>query len=63
MSDYKKDPFASMRPMLTPAMLSTKMPGTDGTMGDFLKQQEKTSMDFYKANDNPIEIPAAKAKK
>lgn len=63
MNDYKKDPFASMRPMLTPAMLSTKMPGTDATMGDFLKQQEKKSKEFYNSNDNPIEIVTAKTAK
>jgi len=63
LSDYKKDPFASMRPMLTPQMMSMKMPGMDGTMGDYLKQQEKTTIEFYKSNDNPIEIPVEKPKK
>jgi GLPGLI family protein len=62
-NDYKKDPFATMRPLLTQQMLSMKMPGMDGTMGDYLKQQEKTSIEFYKANDNPIEIVAEKPKK
>jgi hypothetical protein len=52
-----------MRPLLTQQMLSMKMPGMDGTMGDYLKQQEKTSIEFYKANDNPIEIVAEKPKK
>ncbi len=40
-ADYKKDPFASMRPMLKPEMLSQKMPGSDATIGETLKQQEK----------------------
>lgn len=64
-ADYKKDPFASMRPMLKPEMLSQKMPGSDATIGETLKQQEKMVKDFYGANTNPIEItvPAAKPKK
>lgn len=64
-ADYKKDPFASMRPMLKPEMLSQKMPGSDVTIGETLKQQEKMVKDFYGANSNPIELtmPAAKSKK
>ena len=54
--DFKKDPFASARPMLRPEMLSQKMPGSDMTIGDMVKQQEKMLKDFYGANDNPIEI-------
>ncbi len=46
-------------------MLSQKMPGSDMTIGDMVKQQEKMLKDFYGANNNPIEIEvaAAKAKK
>lgn len=64
-SDYKKDPFASMRPMLKPEMLTQKMPGSDTTIGDMVKQQEKMLKDFYGSNNNPIEINTqpAKAKK
>ncbi|MGZ5192347.1 MAG: GLPGLI family protein [Kaistella sp.] len=64
-NDYKKDPFASARPMLRPEMMSQKMPGSDTTIGDMVKQQEKMLKDFYGANNNPIEIavPAAKGKK
>ena len=64
-TDFKKDPFASARPMLRPEMLSQKMPGSDMTIGDMVKQQEKMLKDFYGANNNPIEIEvaAAKAKK
>ncbi|HMU06556.1 MAG TPA: GLPGLI family protein [Kaistella sp.] len=64
-ADYKKDPFASARPMLKPEMLSQKMPGSDLTIGEMVKQQEKMLKDFYGANNNPIEIPATpvKAKK
>lgn len=62
-TEYKKDPFASMRPMLKPEMLSQKMPGSDTTIGDMLKQQEKMVKDFFDANNNPIELPTAAAKK
>jgi len=64
-TDFKKDPFASARPMLRPEMLSQKMPGSDMTIGDMVKQQEKMLKDFYGANNNPIEIEVtpAKAKK
>lgn len=64
-TDFKKDPFASARPMLRPEMLSQKMPGSDMTIGDMVKQQEKMLKDFYGANNNPIEIEvaASKAKK
>ncbi|MOA65157.1 hypothetical protein D3C78_1914440 [compost metagenome] len=42
--------------MLKPEMLSQKMPGSDTTIGDMVKQQEKMLKDFYGANNNPIEI-------
>ncbi|MGC5745044.1 GLPGLI family protein [Chryseobacterium sp. NFX27] len=58
-SDFKKDPFASIRPMMTQEMLSKTVPGMDGTVGDMVKKQEKQYKDFYSANDNPIEISSA----
>ncbi len=58
-ADFKKDPFATIRPMLKPEMLSQKMPGSDATIGDMVKKQEKMLKDFYDSNDNPIELPAA----
>ena len=61
-NDYKKDPFATARPMLKPEMLSQKMPGSDVTIGEMVKQQEKTLKEFYESNNNPIEIGAAPAK-
>lgn len=61
-AEYKKDPFASARPMLKPEMLSQKMPGSDTTIGDMIKNQEKMLKDFYGANNNPIELPVAPAK-
>lgn len=64
-ADYKKDPFASARPMLRPEMMSQKIPGSDLTIGEMVKQQEKMMKDFYGANNNPIEVttPAPKGKK
>jgi len=62
-SDFKKDPFASIRPMMTQEMLSKTVPGMDGTVGDMVKKQEKQYKDFYSANDNPIEISAQEDKK
>ncbi|MFY1048104.1 GLPGLI family protein [Chryseobacterium sp. GP-SGM7] len=54
-NDFKKDPFASVRPMMNQEMMSKPMPGTDGTIGDMIRKQEKMYKDFYNANDNPIE--------
>ncbi|QBJ87217.1 GLPGLI family protein [Chryseobacterium gleum] len=64
-SDFKKDPFASVRPMMTQEMMSKTIPGMDGTLGDMMKKQEKQYKDFYNANDNPIEKeqPSDKKKK
>ncbi|MGE8432845.1 GLPGLI family protein [Chryseobacterium joostei] len=54
-NDFKKDPFASVRPMMTQDMMSKTIPGMDGTLGDMMKKQEKQYKEFYNANDNPIE--------
>ncbi|MFP3592112.1 GLPGLI family protein [Chryseobacterium sp. SIMBA_038] len=54
-NDFKKDPFATVRPMMTQEMMSKSIPGMDGTIGDMMKKQEKQYKDFYNANDNPIE--------
>lgn len=61
--NFKADPLAEARPYMTPENMSRKMPGSDVTMGEYLKNQEKMAKDFFNANNNPIEIPAAKAKK
>ncbi len=61
-NDFKKDPFATARPHLTSQVLSQKMPGSDQTIGDMVKQQEKMLKDFYDANNNPIEIETAAKK-
>ncbi|WP_419869316.1 GLPGLI family protein [Chryseobacterium sp. CT-SW4] len=62
-NDFKKDPFATARPMFTQEMLSKTIPGMDGTIGDMIKKQEKQYKDFYNANDNPIEINQLQDKK
>lgn len=54
-NEFKKDPFASVRPMMSQEIMSRPMPGTDGTIGDMMKKQEKMYKDFYNANDNPVE--------
>ena len=61
--DFKKDPMATARPYLTAEVMSQKIPGSDLTIGEMVKQQEKMLNDFFNANDNPVELPAAKAKK
>ena len=62
-ADFKKDPFATIRPMLKPEMMSQKLPGSDISIGEMVKKQEKMLKDFYDANDNPIELPVVKDKK
>jgi GLPGLI family protein len=54
---FKADPLAEARPYMTQEMMSQKMPGSETTVGEFLKNQEKIAKDFFNANDNPIEIP------
>ena len=59
-AEFKKDPFATIRPMLKPEMMSQKLPGSDVSIGEMVKKQEKMLKDFYDANDNPIEPPFKK---
>ncbi len=61
--DFKKDPMATARPYFKPEIMSQKIPGSDLTIGEMVKQQEKMLNDFFNANNNPIEASAAKAKK
>lgn len=62
-NDYKKDPMATARPYFTPEVLAQKIPGSDLSIGQMVKQQEKMLNDFFNANDNPIEITSVKSKK
>lgn len=54
-NDFKKDPLATARPYLKPEVMSQKMPGSDMTIGEMVKNQEKMYKDFYNSNDNPVE--------
>ena len=54
---FKADPMGEFRTKITPEMMSMKMPGSDVTIGEMMKKQEKMAKDFFGANDNPIEIP------
>ncbi|RRQ47109.1 GLPGLI family protein [Chryseobacterium sp. SC28] len=60
---FKADPLAEARPYMTPEIMNRKMPGSETTFGEFLKNQEKIAKDFFNANDNPIELPTATEKK
>ncbi|PTT40342.1 GLPGLI family protein [Chryseobacterium sp. HMWF028] len=60
---FKADPFAESRPYMTAETMSKPMPGTNGTIGDFMKRMEKQVKDFFGANDNPIEKDQASDKK
>lgn len=62
-NNYKADPLAEYRPYMKPEMMSQKMPGSETTIGDYIKQQEKMAKDFFNANDNPIELQSATAGK
>lgn len=62
-ADFKQDPMAEARARVPKDMLGMKMPGSDSTIGEMIKQQEKMLNDFFNANNNPIEIPAEKGKK
>ena len=61
-NDFKKDPFATVRPMMTQEVMSKTVPGMEGTIGDAMKKQEKMYKDFFNANDNPVEPPYEKLK-
>lgn len=62
MNNFKADPLAEARPYMTSDFMSRKMPGSDLTMGEYLKQKEKEAKDFFGANDNPIEIQTSSKK-
>ena len=61
--NYKADPFAESRPYMTPENMNRPMPGTNGTVGDFMKKMEKQVKDFFGSNDNPIEKSEMSEKK
>lgn len=53
---YKQDPMREFRAHITPEMSNMKMPGSDVTIGEMMKKQEKMAKDFFNSNDNPIEM-------
>lgn len=60
---FKQDPMAEFRQKVTPEMMNMKMPGSDMTIGEMGKRQEKIAKDFFNANDNPIEKDQVSDKK
>lgn len=62
-SDYKKDPFATLRSQIPAEAMKNKMPGSDKTIGEMVKEQEKMVNDFYGATDNPVELSSSTKKK
>ncbi|WP_234109506.1 MULTISPECIES: GLPGLI family protein [Chryseobacterium] len=59
---FKADPIAEARPFMTAERMSMKLPGSDMTLGEMIKEQEKRAKDYFGSNNNPIEIPAVAAK-
>lgn len=55
-NDFKKDPFGSMRQYMKPEMMSQKFPGSNKTMGEYMKDSEKMMDKLYNSIDNPIEL-------
>ena len=58
--NFKADPLAEMRPYMTPELMGRKMPGSEKTVGEYIKEQEKMAKDFFGSNNNPIEITTKK---
>lgn len=55
--NFKADPLAEARPYMTPERMAMKLPGSDKTFGEVMKEQEKMAKDFFNSNNNPIELP------
>jgi hypothetical protein len=55
--------MAEWRAQVPQNMLTMKMPGSDITIGEMMKNQEKIAKDFFNANDNPIEVVQVTEKK
>lgn len=62
-ADYKKDPFGSMRSQMTPEIMNTKLPGSDKTVGEMVKDGESRLKKLYGNTDNTIEISTPTKKK
>ncbi|MBP2617249.1 GLPGLI family protein [Chryseobacterium jejuense] len=62
-ASFKQDPMAEIRQKVSPEMMNMKMPGSDVTVGENLKKQEKMAKDYFNSNDNPIEKDQASSDK
>ena len=58
--NFKQDPLNEFRGMIPAEAMGQKMPGSDKTIGEMLKEQERRLKDFFNANNNPIERPTPK---
>ena len=54
-SEYKKEPFASIKAQLTKEEMKNKIPGSNITQGDMIASQERVMKEFFSFNNNPIE--------
>ncbi|WP_407481970.1 GLPGLI family protein [Elizabethkingia meningoseptica] len=52
---YITDPLAETRQYMTPEYMNMIMPGTNETIGNIIKKEEKRLKESFKANDNFIE--------
>ncbi len=59
-NNFKADPLGEMRPYMTPELMNRKMPGSEKTVGELVKDQEKMLNTYFNANNNPIELAAKK---
>lgn len=60
---FRADPLAEFRQFMTPEMMGRKMPGSDKTVAEFMKEREKMAKDFFNYNTNPIELTQSEPKK
>lgn len=54
-ANFKADPLGEFRPYMTPEMMKQNLPGSNKTIGEMIKEQEKLIKDFFEGIDNPIE--------
>ena len=53
---FRNDPFAEARLTINQKMRDSKMPGTEMTVGELLKNQEERVKKYFESNNNTIEI-------
>jgi GLPGLI family protein len=54
-TQYKRDPFASIKAQLTKDELDSKVGGSHLTQGEMIESQEKALKEYFSFNNNPIE--------